>query len=133
MIMNKFTKRISKLKKHPNHAVVFGTAFGRLPEILPIFKTIFVFSNDPIIKSKNVVYRTDIADTKVLIEIDIIFIDLNLKSELYKMETIWNVNKSIVLVEGNDILGREFTKPLFNSNYSCTSQQGMYHVWEFQR
>lgn len=131
MIMNKFKKRISKLRKRPQNAVVFGTGFGNLSEIIQVFKTVFVFETRPTIKSKNIVFRENFDDLKVLTAVDVIFVDRSLVDQLDKMTPIWTGNKSVaVAIEGDEIIGMDLSKSLFNSNYHCIGSQGFFHVWE---
>ena len=54
--MDKIEKRLRKLVKGPENAVVVGTAFGNIEVILDIYKTVFVINDKPLdIKSKKLV------------------------------------------------------------------------------
>lgn len=132
MIMDKFKKRISKLKKHPQNAVVFGTGFNRLPDIIEVFKSVFVFETQPNIKSKNIVFRNNFNDLNLLTAVDVIFVDRELVPQLEKVAPIWKNNKSAVVIEGDEIIGMELSKLLFSSNYHCIDHQGFFHVWELR-
>jgi hypothetical protein len=52
--MNKIQKRLRKLSRNNTHALVLGSAFGILDQILEIYDTVFVVSESPpAIKAKN--------------------------------------------------------------------------------
>jgi len=129
--MSKFQKRLSKLLKNYENAVVVGQGFGHLDEIIEIFKTVFVISDlPPKIKSKKLVYREGFNNLSQISEVSIVFIDLIELHNLENVSQLWVRSKSFVAVEGNDPIGREFSKPLYSSNYHCTGLHGAYHIWE---
>jgi hypothetical protein len=129
--MNKFQKRLSKLLKNYENAVVIGHGFGHLDEMVEIFKTVFVINTSaPMIKSKNLVYRENFNDLSQISEVSIIFVDL---CEVHNLENIcelWVRTKSVGAIEGNAPIEREFSKSLYNSHYRCTGLHGSYHIWE---
>ncbi len=132
IIMTKFQKRIKKLYKHPENCLIVGEGFGFLNEIIEIYKTVFVVSDrKPNLKSKNLVYREEFDDLSNLVEITAVFLDLSL---LDKLETVMHIasrNKSFVIIEGNDPIGRDKSGPLYKTGYQCTGLYGSFHVWEF--
>lgn len=131
--MDKFLKRISKLKKRPQNAVVFGTGMGRLSELATIFQSIFVFGPRPAIKAKNIIYRENFENLNQLSHIDMIFIDLNLKDQLNNLSPLWTSTDIIIVVEGDAILDREYTHMLYSNNYRATERLGYFHTWTIQR
>lgn len=130
--MSKFIKRLGKLKNNLRNAIVIGQGFGRLPEIASIFKTVFVFSNTPTVRSKNIVFRTNYIDLSQLTEIDMILIDLDHITQLATFTSIWLRDNSLILIEGNEPIGREFSQSLYNTNYRCLTQLGHFHLWKVQ-
>ena len=52
--------------------------------------------------------------------------DINLLAPVFSR---W---KSIVVVEGNDPISRDYTQSLYHHGWKCTSQQGFFHVWELK-
>ena len=129
--MSKFEKRLSKLGKRLDHAIVIGSGFGQLEELLQIFKTVFVIGGEkPTIKSKNLVYRENFENLYTVTNVNHIFYDLNKIDQLENLKDYWTKNKSLVLIEGNDPIEREFSKSLYASGWRCTSLQGTFHVWE---
>ena len=83
--MNKFVKRLNKLSRGSENALVIGTAFGNLENILSNYKTVFVIGdNPPSVKSRNLVYRQNFDHLNQLTEISVIFFDLD---KLYLLET----------------------------------------------
>jgi hypothetical protein len=131
MIMNKFQKRLSKLDKHQINAMVVGTAFGNLDNILGIYATVFVIhENFPTVKSKNLVYKEKLDDVFSITGITAVFFDLDRVSEMERVSEIWNKYKSFVIIEGDTPIGRDKSGQLYRLGYRCTSLQGHFHVWE---
>jgi hypothetical protein len=131
MIMNKFQKRLCKLDKTQINAVVIGTAFGYLETILGIYATVFVIAeNVPTVKAKNLVYKENFDNLNAITEVSAIFFDLNQLDQLAMIKDCWQRNKSKIIIEGDDPIGREFSKPLYDTSWGCTSKQGSFHVWE---
>ena len=131
--MDKFLKRISKLKKHPQNAVIYGTGFGRLEELSSLFRSVFVFGNRPALKSKNIIYRENFENLGQLNEIDMIFIDRDLKLEMNNLAPIWNAHDLIIVVEGDEVLDKESTQMLYSNNYRATDRLGFFHTWTIQK
>lgn len=132
--MDKLQKRLSKLIKRPENSLVFGKGFGILKEISQIYKTVFVFdSSRPELKLKNIVYRVDNNDFTNLTDISVIFIDLDKVSYLESCMYIAAKNKSKIVIEGNDAIGRDLSTPLYKMGYECTGLHGFFHVWELKK
>jgi len=131
IIMSKFTKRLKKLIKEPDNAVVLGKGFGQLSEIVDLFKTVFIFSWDtPPLKAKNLVFRETFDDLSALTEISMILIDTDQLHHLENLAPLWNKFHPLVLIEGNEPIGRELSGPLYKGHFRCVDQQGFYHVWK---
>lgn len=129
--MNKFQKRIRKLTRKSTNALVVGNAFGLLDEILGIFNTVFVISDEPpLVKSKNLVFRENFNNLTNITDVGAIFFDLSQLHQLENLQNFWSRNNSKVLIEGNEVIEREFSKPLYKTNWGCVSQNGFFHVWE---
>jgi hypothetical protein len=131
MIMNKFQKRLRKLNKNQGNAVVIGTAFGNLENILEIYATVFVINEDFLtVKAKNLVYKENFDNLNAITEVSAIFFDLNRLDRFEMVKEFWRRNNSKVIIEGDEPIGREFSKPLYETGWGCTSKQGLFHVWE---
>jgi hypothetical protein len=131
MIMNKLQKRLRKLDKTQVNAVVIGSAFGNLENILEIYNTVFVINkNVPTVKAKNLVYKENFDNLNGITEVSAIFFDLNQLDQFEMIKDVWQRNKSKVIIEGDEPIGREFSKPLYDTGWGCTSKQGLFHVWE---
>lgn len=130
MTMNKFQKRLSKLSKNHNNIIVVGQCFGNLKEILTMYNTVFVIDDTyPEIKAKNLVYREDCSSLSQLSEISLIVFDLATVSKLELLKEVWKQNTAIVVIEGNEPIGREFSKSLYDTEWGCTAQYGSFHTW----
>lgn len=129
--MNKFQKRIGKVGKKFDHALVVGTGFGNLNDILEIFRSVFMVNSVPFEKkSKKIIYRENLDNITQIPNINFIFFDLEQIHQLENLKDCWVRNESLVIIEGNDPIGREFSGPLYKTRWGCTSQQGTFHVWE---
>lgn len=133
VIMSKFEKRLKKISKGVENAIVVGNAFGHLEELLLIYKTVFIVaSSRPEIKSKNLVYREDFKDLSHLPEISMVFFDLDQVHHLNAVATVMTRYRPTIVIEGNDAIGRDLSKPLYDNNYRCTNLLGLYHIWNSQ-
>jgi hypothetical protein len=131
MIMNKLQKRLRKLDKTQANAVVIGSAFGYLENILEIYNTVFVIGEIlPTVKAKNLVYKENFDNLNAITEIGAIFFDLTRLNQFEMVKEVWQRNNSKVIIEGDEPIGREFSKPLYDTGWGCTSKQGLFHVWE---
>ena len=129
--MTKFQKRLSKLTKNNTSALVVGTAFGQISQILNMYSTVFVVNEDMLeLKARNLIYRQTIDRLSHLVNVGIVFLDIKHIDKLENLQPFWKRNNSLVLIEGNDAISRELSKPLYDSGWRCTSLQGSFHVWE---
>ena len=134
IIMDKFEKRIQKLKKNLNHVLVIGAGFGKIKEILNICGTVFVINDRPLdIKSKKLIYRETFDSLAFVPDLSLIIVDLEKINHLNDAKEYWVKNKSLVVIEGNSPIEREFSKPLYDSGWRCYELQGFFHVWEKMR
>ena len=132
--MNKFKKRLSKLSKNTNSALVIGTAFGELEQLLDLYSTIFVVNEDATdLKAKNLIYRQSIERLDNITNVGAVFFDIKHICKLESLQTFWKKNDSLIFIEGGDPLPRDLSKPLYDSGWRCTSLQGVFHVWEKQQ
>ena len=132
--MTKFQKRLSKLTKNNTSALVIGTAFGQLSEILSMYSTVFVVNENMLeLKAKNLIYRQTIDRLSHLVNVGVVFLDIKHIDKLENLQTFWKKNNSMILIEGNDTISRDLSKPLYDSGWRCTSLQGIFHVWEKQQ
>jgi hypothetical protein len=132
--MNKIQKRLRKLSRNNTHALVLGSAFGILDQILEVYNTVFVIDESPpAIKAKNLVYKETFVKLDHLQDMSSIFVDINQLDNLDKIEVIWRNHNSKLFVEGGDRVENDKVKILYDSGWACTSLQGMFHVWEHYR
>lgn len=131
--MDKFKKRVSKLSKTPQNAVVIGSAFGRLDDLLDIYETVFIFSNTPVVKARNLIPKASFESILTAINVTAIFIDLEYLHYMEKTLPLWHRWGSLILIEGNDPIGRDKSQSLYKNHYRCVELHGVYHVWKFQQ
>lgn len=129
--MSKFTKRISKSVNIEGNALIIGDGFGFLSDILSLFPSVFVVLNESErVKAKNVIYRENIDNLHLLPTINVVFVDLKFKNRLNDFENIMTTVKPIFLIEGNDVIDREWTIKFYQLGYRAVDQQGYFHQWK---
>lgn len=132
--MDKFEKKIRKIIKNPENALVVGTGFGNLASIINTHRNVFIVDhNDCAIKSKNLIYREDLEQMHFINDVRVIYLDLDKVHHLTNLEFFWTNNRSLIIIEGKDPIGRKDSKPLYNSGWECTSVEKHFHVWEKTR
>jgi len=85
------------------------------------------------LKAKNLIYRQTIDRLDYLVNVGVVFLDMKYIDKLENLQTFWKKNNSVVLIEGNDAISRDLSKPLYDSGWRCTSLQGIFHIWEKQQ
>jgi hypothetical protein len=128
IIMSKLEKKLYKIKSDLENAVVLGTGFGHLTEILTVFKTVFLFADSaPLVKARNLIYRTDLTNLQLLTNISVIFADLDHMKTIDNYSSIWIANKSLICVEGGDLI---VSNVLASNNYTISNQYSTFHIWK---
>jgi hypothetical protein len=134
MPMSKFEKRLSKISKNRETAVVVGCGFGYLENIINMFNTVFVISEEaPKIKSKKLIYRENFDNLSQITEVSVILFDRTAVHWLTDVSPIWHRNKAVVVIEGNEPIDRTLSKPLYASAYECTGLHSDFHTWELKK
>lgn len=129
--MDKFAKKIRKIFKNPENAIVIGKGFGNLSSILSAHNTAFVIEPENLdIKAKNLVYIESFDFLHLLYGVRIIYFDLDKIHYLEKMKKYWNTHNALIIIEGSEPIGREFSKPLYDTGWNCTSTDKHFHIWE---
>lgn len=134
IIMPKFKKRISKTHPHSlQNALVIGRGFGFLESITETYQTVFLIDlTRPDTKTKNLVFKENYDDLHLLVDVSTVFFDLAKINDINLIAPVFTRWKSLVIVEGNEPIGREFTQSLYHHGWRCTSLQGFFHVWELK-
>jgi len=129
--MEKFQKRLLKTKKNPQNAIVLGEGFGHLEDILEVFKSVFVFApTAPKIKAKNLIFREHGAGKDFLNDISVVFVDRDKTKKIDDIVIILNKWHSLVVIEGDEVIGRDLSQTLYRTGYGAVEQQGYYHTWK---
>lgn len=130
-IMTKLAKRLNKAIGDTGNVLVIGTGFGHLESLLEISNTVFVINNvPPSVKSKKLVYRQNFDDLSPLCDITSIFIDRNKIAEIPRLSALWNRWKSKIVIEGQHVIDREFSKQLYISHWQAVEQTENFHIWK---
>jgi hypothetical protein len=126
--MSKYSKRISKLVKNPRNALVLGSAFGFLNELVGLFSTIFVLNEDPNrLRHKTIVYRDSI---DLIQDIDIILVDLDYFDQIKNLHAIWRKTNPVILLQGSSFSNKKIQKLLNSENYFGIDQTTHYIIWK---
>ncbi len=132
--MAKFNKRISKVAGRPlQNALVIGEGFGFLSNLLESFETVFVIdSKRPEIKARNLVFKENSDELHLLVEVSMIFFDRNMINDINLYAPVFTRWKSLVIIEGDEPISRDYSQSLYHHGWKCTSLQGFFHVWEIK-
>jgi len=129
--MTKFQKRIKKSQNHLLNALVIGGGFQRLEEITNIFDSVFVVAHTPPeLKRRNLIFREGKSSLDSLSDITSIFIDKNQINTLNNLVGIMLKHQPLIHIEGNEVIGRDFSGPLYDNGFRAIEQQGFYHTWK---
>lgn len=129
--MDKFEKKIRKMVKNPENAIVVGSGFGNLSSILSAHNTVFLFdAPDKNLKLKNLIYRETYDYLEFVSDIRVMYFDISSIHRLESLKICWLRNESRVIVEGNTIIERDVSYPLYDTGWRCTWVDKKFHVWE---
>ena len=128
--MSKLQNRLLKHTEHLQNAIVIGNGFDHLPNILEIFKTVFVFSSNVAqVRAKNIVYRTDLTNLHQLTDISVIFVDRDQVKNLENFYGLWNAGKPMVCIEGSEEISAAESAAIRSARYSVCEYRKKYHIW----
>ena len=131
IIMTKLEKRLRKLEKNVDNALIIGSAFGNLEATLSTFNTVFVISTKPrILKAKNLVYKENFEGIEHLGGISMVLIDLDHLTSIEPMQPFFNKNFPLILVEGNDVISRKYSGIFYDRGWRAVEQSKIFHVWK---
>ncbi len=132
--MAKFNKRISKIAgRSLQNALVVGEGFGFLSNIVEIFETVFVInSKRPEIKARNLVFKENADELHLLVDVSMVFFDRNKVNDINLFAPVFTRWKSLVIIDGNEPISRDYSQSLYQHGWKCTSLQGFFHVWEIK-
>ena len=129
--MSKFIKRLSKVGKNIDTALVVGEDFVPLEDLLNNFNTVFVVADDhPNIKARNLVYRNFKSSLDALPAISVFFIQEKYNSSIANYLPLLTKSKATLVIWNSDKLDREKIKPLLNYKYKRVSKEHDYHFWK---
>lgn len=128
---SKLQKRISKIANTDSNALVLGDGFGSFEEIYVLFHTTFIIDKErPKIKSKKIIFREDYKNLENLSDIRVIFVDESQLSNLSSLGLICRKFHPLILIEGDKVIEREISKPIWSWGWRPVDQQGFFHVWK---
>lgn len=128
--MSKFLKRLSKSLTHSRNALVVGTAFGHLEELLSAFSTVFLIDTDrPTVGARNLVFKENNDGVSKLPEVDLLILDQRYYTSIQTYRPLW-LNKSITIVieGGENAINVEVYKSLKVDHYFIVEVYKDYHV-----
>ena len=129
--MTKFSKKVTKATKHTDACVVIGRYSEEFEELVETFNTVFVLSdgiNDQ--RGRNIVYRENFDDVKLLPHINAVFFD---EAELEKLSIIENLlqQRSLVFyMNTGDDLHPMYSNFLNSKKYEIVEINKNYQMWK---
>ena len=129
--MSKFIKRLTKSLANIDNILILGDGTGQLAEIADVFNTVFVVA--PIhaeIKKRNIIYRETFDRIEELSNISCILINRNRVQEMPMLRNSWTKYKPSIMIEGEEVIGRDLSKDLYDTGYRAVEQYKDFHVWK---
>lgn len=130
--MTALHKKINKLIKPQNYAVVLGENAELVLEMSKIFRTVFVyFDTKKNIKEKNVIYRNILENNEKISEVEaIILADLNLADQMKNLQFVFLKEKPTVIIYSGDLPKESICNWLANElGYRITHQEKKMYLW----
>ena len=129
--MTKFSKKVAKAVKHTHNCVVIGPYSDEISDLVETFNTVFILSDGVNeLKGRNIVYRPDFDDIKLLPHIDAAFIDYAQLDKLSKIENLLQHNTLIAYINTGEFIHPMYAKFLNNKKYEITEIHKNYQVWK---
>jgi len=131
IIMSKFIKRLTKSLANVENSLLLGDGFGQLIDLADTFNTVFVVSPIDInIKKRNIIYRETFDRIEELPNISCIVINRNRVQEMPMLRSSWTKYRPLIIIEGEEVIGRDLSKDLYDTGYRAVEQYKDYHVWQ---
>jgi hypothetical protein len=131
--MDKFSKRIKKLKDRVQNLLVIGDAWGNLPELAKNFDSIFIIGNqDRNYRAKNAVYREDFENISHIHGIDVILINLDQENSVKELLPVIKRSNPVILIQGPLIISKENQTFLKSHHYVIVEIHKSYFQWKLR-
>jgi len=131
--MNKFIKRIRKIKKNLRFAIYLGSDHPDMINFLELFPTIFWYKFYDSSKSKkNLVYITDIKFLNSLNEIEMIIVCDSEKTILLDIQPLLIKSRPFILSRSQDQVSIEQSDFFKKIRYHATDLINGYQIWTHQ-
>lgn len=102
--MDKFVKRVLKIKKNARNALVVGSKFTSIFSLAPYLTTVFIINDgDRSIRGKNIIYKEDFSNLNTYSDIDFLFIDYDQYGNLPKLQPVLQKHKPVIFVDGETV------------------------------
>lgn len=129
--MDKFRKRLQKIIRSPENAIILGQGKPVIEMIVPMFKNIFVYNDSPIeYRAKNIVFREGFKYVDISESITVCFVDREKLDQVKSISSIVNRYRPHIFIEGTDRLLRPDNIPLFDFGYLYNDTWMDYHYWK---
>ena len=128
--MSKLVKKIMKLSgiKQPRNALVLGSGFGFLEELLDSFKTVFLITsgNDINVRRRNLVLRETTEMLYDLPNIDAVIVDQDQIPRILELKPAWAKSAPVLVIEGPAFISRSLNK----DRLAVVLIEKQYHIWK---
>ena len=129
--MGKFANRLRKTKKHAEHCLVLGNAFGNLEEILLFFSAVFVINEiSSKIRTKKIIYKENFKETYGLPNIDFVFIDFDQLDRLSDVQDILVKFRPLIYIGHGEFLDKKYGSFLGKLGFEIVEINKKYQVWQ---
>lgn len=129
--MGKFANRLRKTKKHAEHCLILGNAFGNIEEILLFFNTIFVVGRTNLkIRTKKIIYKEDLRETYGFPHIDFVFIDFDQLDRLSDVQDVLGKFRPLIYIGHSEFLDKKYGSFLGKLGFEIVEINKKYQVWQ---
>jgi hypothetical protein len=131
--MNKFIKRIRKIKKNPRFAIYLGSHHADIENFLELFPTIFWYKADDSSKSKkNLIYVSDLKFLNSLNEVEMVVVSDLEKPMVIDIQPLLIKSRPIILSRSADQISNEQSEFFKKIRYHATDLINGYQIWTHQ-
>jgi len=132
--MSKFVKRLSSYLTRVDNAVVLGSEFFALEDLLSDFQNVFVYDPDGCsVKRKNLIPKLRFDDTKLLPFINLIVVEEKYHCEIGNFIPMAHKNSTPIIVVSQDIPSKKINRALEKNHYELAETRDTLYIYRIKR
>lgn len=128
--MSKIEKKLKKSLPSTESVLIVGQGFIGLDTALEVFNTVFVVNSKPLIKNKKLIHITSTSGLSIISNLSVIMFDRSQIDNISSISSLWHRNKPLIIIEGNEVISRDYSGSLYQNNYRAIEQTDTYHIWK---